>query len=428
MHPLDYRHFAGGALAAFALFSATIARAQATLYGVGDLSGDDKIYSQVRDATKVGGVIYAVGGSSANGSNSLDTAFLWKSNTGITALPNLETNTTATNGVTASAITPDAAYIASRARSVASGDNREAVRVTVSGLSNLALGWLPGSNYGSYSAATAISNDGSVLYGFSSNEAGKLQAVRFTSGPSVTAINAVTEYYDTSIPAFHGTTADGSLMLGTRTNSIVTPIGYPNGPGPGNQAFVYDHGDSGSVSALPFLSGGTWNMGLAINSTGTLALLGGNSTTYTNGALYLTDINGALVTNLGSPNTDWEFSNAGGMSDDGSVVGMLFGSESSQSSFIRNASGWHDFYSIASGAGADLTGWTSLDGLLGISGDGTLVWGWGKHNGFTEGFVIEFSSGYLAAIPEPSAFGAWAGACALLLALCQRRRPCSGAV
>lgn len=43
-----------------------------------------------------------------------------------------------------------------------------------------------------------------------------------------------------------------------------------------------------------------------------------------------------------------------------------------------------------------MTGW-SLDSVLGISADGTLVFGSGEHNGNSEGFVADFPAGLLRA-------------------------------
>ena len=63
--------------------------AQYTFFGVGDLAGGI-VQSEVRDTTRVGSVVYAVGGSAATaGSLGNDTAFLWTSTGGMTPLPPL---------------------------------------------------------------------------------------------------------------------------------------------------------------------------------------------------------------------------------------------------------------------------------------------------------------------------------------------------
>ena len=101
---------------ALLVLAPAVVQAQVTLYGVGDLPGG-VTQSEVRDTTRVGTVLYAVGGSAANaGSTGNDTAFLWTSTGGMTALPQLVPGLVDVSPVIASAITPDAAYIASRAR------------------------------------------------------------------------------------------------------------------------------------------------------------------------------------------------------------------------------------------------------------------------------------------------------------------------
>src|SRR6186997_3244164 len=97
------------ALALLSLLS-TIAAAQSQygLFGVGDLPGGI-VQSDVRDTTRVGSVLYAVGGSAATaGSTGNDTAFLWTSSGGLTPLPPLVAGLTDVNGVIGSAITPNA--------------------------------------------------------------------------------------------------------------------------------------------------------------------------------------------------------------------------------------------------------------------------------------------------------------------------------
>lgn len=382
---------------------------QSTMYGVGDLSGG-AIWSQVRDVTKTGGVIYAVGSSAANsGGTAGDTAFLWTSSGGMSAIPNLVTNTTATNFVTASDITADAAYIAGRSRIDPTGGNRQAAQITTSGLTPLALADPSGFTTPSY--AVSISSDGSVLYGVGINGSGQSQAVRYFAGGPSTAVPFASVGDIASFPVARALSSNGNLMLGTSSTNAL-------GAGPGSRAFLYNN-SAASVTLLPLLSGGTWSQGLAMNSAGSLMLLGGDTPTNANGELYLYD--GTAVAALGTPNPTLGLNTFGGMSADGSVVGLTWTTPSSAQSFIYNSHGWQDFYGVASGSGADLSGWTTLN-INGISEDGTLVWGDGLHDGNNEGFVLEFSSGYLSSIPEPSTFAAAAGIGALGLAAWRRRR------
>ena len=379
--------------------------AQVKFFGVGDLPGGI-VQSDVRDATRVGNVLYAVGGSSANaGSTGDDTAFLWTSTGGMTALPPLTAGVVATNVVVGSAITPDAQYIASRAHfnPVAPGQ-RHAVRVTTAGLVNLDLGTLPG--FPQNSVATSISSDGSVLYGWARYDAaGDLQAVRFTAaGPTVTAIPFLNAGDVTSSPAARGASSDGTVMVGTSASATAGPYG------PGNAAFRYVQG--AGVSAIPFLPGGTWNIAVALTPDGNLAVVFGDSPNAPNGEIYLYNAATTGITSLGTPAAGWQSANLVGVNVDATLVAANFANSDGTvgASFVRNASGWHEFHAIVAGTGVDLTGWT-LDNVEGMSSDGTRVWGSGQHNGNQEGFIVEFPARYLAAyaasLPAQSIVGAY---------------------
>jgi hypothetical protein len=391
------------------LLHANVADAQVKFFGVGDLPGG-VVGSEVRDATRVGNTIHAVGTSSASSVNG-DTAFLWTSAGGIVALPQIVPGLESTSALIASAITPDAAYVASRARyNVSNPFLRQAVRVATSNLSNLPLGHLPANV--TLSAATAISHDGSVLYGFARYAASSTrnQAVRYTAaGPTITPIPFLDAADTSSGPAGRGTSADGSVMVGTSTNDNVSVNFY----GLGNRAFRYVHGVG--VSAIPLLAGGDWNMAMAVSPNGNLALVGGNSTAAPNGEVYLHNATSGTVTPLGTPGAGWDVSNAGGMTADGSVVAVTFGDpvDPVVGGFVRNASGWHDVTSIMTNAGLDLAGWSGIT-INGLSADGTLVFGAAVHNGNPEGWVAQFPAGYLAAygasFPAQSIAGAWSSA------------------
>ena len=378
--------------------------AQVKFFGVGDLPGGI-VQSQVRDTAKVGNVLYAVGGSAVDpGSTGNDAAFLWTSTGGITALPQLVPGLTGTNPIIGSAITPDAVYIAARARwNPSAAGQRRAVRVTTSGLALLDLGFLPG--FPQQGFANAISNDGSILYGIARYEPGGLtQAVRFTAaGPTIAAIPFLNPGDNQSGPAPRGTSSDGSVMVGTSaTNS--------NGSGPGNAAFRYIQGVG--VSAIPLLAGGTWSAAIAVSPNGNLALVGGDSTAAPNGEVYLYNATASTVTPLGSPALGFGASTLGGMTFDGSVVALTFGSvdDPYSSGFVRNSAGWHDVRAILANAGVNLAGW-SIGEINGMSSDGTRLWGSGAHNGNVEGWLAEFPAGYLAAyaasLPAQSIVGSW---------------------
>ena len=395
-------------------FAPAAALAQATFHGVGDLAGGS-FSSQIRDATKHNGVIYAVGGGNGQAPGCTDpcqvpdTAILWSwdgvNAPTLTALPNLVVNTTATSVVTASAITPDGAYIASRARSVPQLGARQAVRVATS------LVPFPSANFDLSSrfspalvpttAATAISSDGLILYGFD----GGGRAVRFdVSGSSSAVIPTLPGESNISVAA-RGTSADGSVAVGA------------SGP------WAYRHVHGAGSTAIPRLAGGSSNKALAVSPDGRLVLVAGNSSAYPTGEAYFYNATSGATTPLGSPNSAWSPINVGGMTADGSVAAVEFAGQGRWFSYFRNSHGWFHLTSALGAQGIDVKaqGWTEL-GLSGMSSDGTLVFGSGVHrsevDGVTadrvEGWVAEFPPGYLANFnPQPvspsntSIVGAW---------------------
>jgi hypothetical protein len=361
------------------------ASGQSVFYGIGDLPGG-AFYSEVRDATKVDGVIIAVGNSSKNPDSLAtqgDTGILWTSTGGLVALPDIVPNDTATNFVTASAITRDGRVIASRARDSATGPRRIAVLVTDSGTINRPLGSLPADS--PYSAATGLSHNGKVVYGFSRyDNTGNLQAVRWTAATGMVALGFLNG--DTwSTPSPRAVSNDGSVMLGTSLTVVVLP-------GPGNRAFRYVHG-SGMV-ALALLDGGSWNASLALTPDGNLALGVADSAAYPNGELVQWNARTGTTKPWGSPDPTYAPNNFGGLTADGKVGAIVFYTPTSSISYVRNAHGWFTVDRCLTDAGIDLTGWV-LDGVQGVSPDGTLLFGTGQHAGNIEGWVAEVPREYL---------------------------------
>ena len=354
-------------------------------YGVGDLPSG-AAYSEIRDATKANGVIYAVGNSSGKpGSNFADTGVLWRSDTGLVELPNLVSYSWGLAFVSASAITPDATYIASRGR-VGEGNQRQATRVTTS---NLAVETLPfPSGFGTYSAATAISEDGSVVYGFASNSPSTFGAIRFEPGTSSSfAIPMPDGPFDRSFAGGGRTTSsDGSILVGSVNKSDDTSI---------LRAMRYEHGVGSSL--FPLLAGGTWNDSLAVSPDGNTALLRGDSSAHVNGEIYLHQTDTGELIPLGSPNTAWDPLNLGGLSGDGQVAVISFYDPNSGSgaAYFRNSHGWFPLTAALGALSIETPGW-KVETALGISRDGTIVFGQGVHNGNDEGFVVEFPVNFLA--------------------------------
>lgn len=411
----------------------------AAFYAVGDLPGGAS-FSIIKDATRAGGVIYAVGGGvDLSAFPSFDSAVLWRFDgtnpPTLTQLPDLVTNTTATSRLSAYAITPDAAYIASQARSSATSAARAAVRVTTSSLANLNLSaFLPST--ASPVAAVATSSDGTILYGVRNVLVSGVQRSLGVRIDTLGATNSLIPFVgasDTDNPvAERGTSASGCVAVGSSFSTAAN-----------HKAYRYVHGSG--VAAIPFLAGGTFNDAVAVSPSpgascasaqdGDLVLVTGNSGANPRGEAYLYRASTGDVQPLGSPNALFspgyrECSpqggcqptpgRQGGMTADGSVIAMNFWSNDGQHGYFRNSHGWFHLESVLGANGIDIgaDGWQTQNiQIQGMSSDGTLVFGAAEHNGNVEGFVAEFGAGVLASFdPQPvppadtSIVGAWAGA------------------
>jgi hypothetical protein len=408
----------------------------AAFHSVGDLTGGGST-TMVRDATKANGVIFAVGGAVTRltcGPPGLcpftDTAILWQfdgTNATLQALPDLVSNTTATSSLTAFAMTPDAAFIAGRARSNASNGQTQAVRATTSLLpssaANVNLSTLFAPTLVTGSTALATSSDGTILYGsatFSVAGANQTHSVRFDTVGGTSAVIAPLAGDTQNTIAPRGSSAAGDVAVGS---SFSLPTNH--------KAFRYVQG-SGSTQ-IPLLTGGTYNDALAVGPAGDNVLVVANSAEHPNGEVYVySGGGGAVIERYGSPNALWAPGGrmcipgacqptpllVGGMavlSSTTRVVAMNFSGSDGQDAFIHNPFGWFHLESVLLANGVDLTasGWNNLV-ITGISPDATLVYGFGAHNGSIDGFVAEFGSGVLAAFnPAPvaptdtSIVGAW---------------------
>src|SRR5712671_3723417 len=395
-----------GLLIVFATASGYAQGPVATFNGIGDLSGGP-FASTVRDATKVDGVIHAVGASATvdqclvptpgctQTSYNFDTPAIWSwdgSNASLSSLPSFVTLTNPGTAATfASAITPDASYIAGQARSSAAGNAMLATRVTRSGVVNLNLNVSPFPSLADPTGAVAISSNGSVLYG-TQIVGSFIRATRWDIDSSTSlTIPLLSGTTGGNFPAPRGTSSDGLVMVGS---SFSTSPELENLRG-----FRYVHGTPGTVTAVPMLAGGTWNNPVAISADGNLVLVEGNSTSLPNGEMYIYNATSGLNTRLGSPNTLWGANGFGGITADGSVAAVSFASVdgSNRYAYFHNSLGWFHLASALGAAGVDVgaAGWSQLD-ISGMSSDGTLVFGNGLHNGNTEGFVAEFPAGYLS--------------------------------
>jgi len=391
----------------------------------------------VRDATKVGNIIYAVGTWTNSGAGGRFDGALWTfdgANPAVrTALPDISSNTQ--NLAAGDAITPDAAYIANQVRVTSNPPTaaRVAFNPLTSTFTNLDL--MPAATYASatYSGrqARTVSDNGSIVYGqaskwlglFNPNSSKLFQgrAMRFDiSGLTVTA----TEIYPqpvtitvpndpTNYPTFQSVAAraassDGAVVLGST---------FSGAPVTDTRAFRYVHGTG--VTNISLLPGGTWNAPVALSDNGNIVVAVGPSTQFPNREVFLADFTSGseVITRLGSPNEAWGFG-AGGITADGSVVAITSTTGCSPNvcryGYFHNSNGWFQLTSAMAASGMDITDWERFQ-IQGISADGKMVWGSGLHNGAEEGYVAEFPADFLknfdvvAAPPaDPSIVGVWA--------------------
>ena len=392
----------------------------------------------IRDATKVGPTIYAVGTWANSGAGGRIDGALWTFAGATpptrTALPDLGAG--GGNLAAGEAITPDAQFIASQVRNAPAPPPVAAARIARDlGTSVLsALNLTPTTTFptpaytGGGRFARSISDDGTVVYGqvnrwlgLTNPDGSRLyhaRAMRFdVSGATVTgseifpqpATNAAGYQTFQSIQS-RGASADGSVAIGSTFSSADVVD---------QQGFRYVHGVGSTPISL--LGGGTFSAPLALSDDGSTVLLKGDSTAFPLEEIFLARYNGAgaeQITPLGSPNEPWA-SNIGGLNADGSVfaVSMRNGQCSAANpcryGYLHNANGWFQLPTAMAAAGMDLTGWEKFQ-VQGMSGDGTLVWGSGFHNGAEEGYVAEFPAGFLQAfdvVPAPpsdaSIVGVW---------------------
>jgi hypothetical protein len=386
---------------------------------------------------------------------------LWSSSGGVNgtleALPYLAAFTsTQTDQQTAYAITPNGAYIASQARSSdAPGSNwvRVARGQLPSTTANLNLSLAANLGIGGF-AALALSNDGAVAYGMRSTGGVQFPARWQESlGSNNIPLPAGTTW---AFPIPRGTSSDGLVMVGAASAGDFALVNTPGGPfgypvmGTNSKAFRYVHNANtltGTTTEIPFLaSGGTWNFPIAMTGDGALTVVAGNSSTFPNGELYLTDANNLIIDRLGSPNTGMRPRPLGGRTADGAIVatftsieglrgaGQISGAAitiGARGPYVRNANGWFLLGSVlrAHGVDLELQGWgltdmsvtsvrtiENVDLVVGQGSRGTFDPATGTFlNAAQRGFVIELPAGALAnfnetvtAPADTAIVGAWA--------------------
>ncbi len=233
-----------------------------------------------------------------------------------------------------------------------------------------------------YSAASAVTGDGQVAFGQTSNRDGT-NAAKWDASGAVTLLSTASGSVAT------GCTADGAFAVGTANNQAIRWSANGNALAlsitNATQAHARAISDSGLTIAGDCTVGGVtqafrWNQSGGATRLGLLA--GG------------------------------DYSQAYGISADGSIIvgqaAVAFGKHA----FIwTQTTGMLDLNTYLTSVGVDMTGWT-LKYATGISSDGRSIVGTGDYMGADRAFLVTG-----LAIPSPAAFSLLALGC-----LCVRRR------
>ncbi len=294
-------------------------------------------------------------------------ATVWTASGGITALGDLPGGSTSSGSI-ANAISADGSvvvgYGTADGRPIPGGGStaftREAFRWTAAtGL--VSLGVLPGSHLGT--DARAVSADGSVIVGETTNAAGFPEAFRWTAATGIQSLGFLPSC-DRSTAT--GVSADGSVI-----------VGYCIGTDFISRAFRWTAaGGMVELGALP--SGYVFSRANAISADGQVIvgqLATGGSSSANREAFRWTQSGGYVV--LGDLPGMQVHSDALAVSADGSVVvGYANGATFADSSFMWDATnGLRSLRTLLTAAGK-ATGW-SLNRATGVSADGTKIVGFG---------------------------------------------------
>lgn len=311
---------------------------------------------------------------------------MWTPDIGWVRLANDFPVNTSGRFVAARVISADGKVLGGSTNSAPTGSYISSAIWTDDGTTVTMLGFLGRTDYlGGNVGVNCLSTDGSVAYGFVQQNAGPSFAFRYTTAGGMMSIGS------NITPSPHSTSWDGSVVVGDSYNGDnEAAVRYTyTGLGP----------TGGTITVLPALPGGTWTSPIAMTPDATMAVGVSDSPGFANGQLVRWH-EGGLTEALGTPDPALDLvGNLGGVTADGSVIAIAGWdpiSGANVASYIRNPSGWFKLQDLLTDAGVDMTGW-SLDDAIGISGDGTLVYGSGQHNGNSEGFVAEFPAGILRA-------------------------------
>ena len=355
-----------------------------TFTGVGYLAGVVPA-SSIRATSEDGQIAVGSGNVLSPGpqAGAGDRPVLWTSTAGMKPLAEPVTITAGTLFLTASDMTPDGAVIAGRVRTSPTANQRASAIWSNDGTTLTVIPEVAGYS-GGRGAANAISGDGKVVYGWSSdNASGLRQAYRWTAATETVGLGFLNPTDTQSLPAPRGCSSDGSKMTGTAYAS----------DGVTSTAFIYRVGSG--MSSLGRLPGGTWSAADVITPDGSTVLGAGNSTRFPGGEYFTWTQGGGMVElGVGDPG-DVSNGTLAGISADGSVFAA--------GGYVHNANGFMDIARVLSGSGLNPAGWSQFS-VAGVSHNGRVLFGDATDpSGYTQGWVATFAGSYLANLSLPAA-------------------------
>jgi len=237
------------------------------------------------------------------------------------------------------------------------------------------LGDFPGGYF--YSLAQGVSGDGSIVVGSGYTDA-LWQAFRWTEESGMVGLGALPS--SSPISWAYAISADGTTIVGQSSSFI------------GGQAYRWT--ESNGMVGLGLYPGAIQTIARAVSAHGGVVVgwgqsAGGNEAfrwDETSGMVPLGDLPGG---------PSYLYSWAYGVSGDGSRIVGFGHTDAGQEAFLWDPDhGMRNLKDVlVTDFGLDLTGWI-LNEATGISGDGTVIVGWGLQNGVTRPWV--------AIIPEPA--------------------------
>lgn len=346
----------------------------ANFRGLGDLAGGT--FLSIATGVSLDGQVVVGYSASSNGTE----AVRWSAGTGLLGLSDLA------GGIFFSAaygVSPEGTVIVGEGRS-ASG--REAFRWTEAG-GMVGLGDLPGGAFNS--AAFAVSSNGSVIVGegISSLSGTRHEAFRWTSAAGMQGLGDLPGGNFVSVA--YAVSGDGSIIGGYSSSSNATAAS--------SEAFRWTR-ETGMVPLGDFPGGNFNSVVYGISAYGNVLVgrgYSGATDLNTHEAFRWTTETGLV--RLGFiPCNDWSIAHAA--SADGSVIVGDPESNRGDCAFIWDSQhGMRNLHEIlVADYGLNLTGW-QLSGAKGISGDGTVIVGFGTNPaGQTEGWIADLRPPRLA--------------------------------